>query len=42
MVKAGSRIGEDQEGTLEELKISVIGKGKTIAEGAVVAPGEII
>ncbi len=42
VVKAGAKIGEDQEGTLEQLLISVIGKGKTIAEGAVVAPGEIV
>ncbi len=42
VIKAGAKIGETQEGSLEHLKISVVGKGETIAEGAVVAPGEII
>ena len=42
IIRAGARVGEDQEGSLEQLKISVIGKGKEIAEGTVVAPGDII
>lgn len=42
VIKAGARVGEDQEGPLEDLKISVIGKGKTINEGQVIEPGEII
>ena len=42
VIKAGARVGEDQEGSLEQLKISVIGKGKTVAEGEVVAPGDIM
>ena len=42
VIKAGARVGADQEGPLEDLKISVIGKGKTITEGQVVEPGEII
>ena len=43
VIKAGARVGEDQQcESLEQLKISVIGKGNTICEGAVVAPGDII
>ena len=42
VVKAGARIGADQQGSAETLKISVIGKGHVITEGAVVEPGEIL
>lgn len=43
VVKAGARVGEDQEQTtLDRLKIAVVGKGKTIAEGTVVPAGEIV
>jgi len=43
VIKAGAKVGEDQQSdTLEGLKISVIGKGNVISEGAVVAPGDII
>ena len=42
VIRAGASVGADQEGTIETLEISVIGKGKTISEGAVVAPGEIL
>ena len=43
VIKAGAKVGAHQQcDSLEQLQISVIGKGKTIAEGAVVAPGEII
>ena len=42
IIRAGATVGADQEGSVETLKISVIGKGKTITEGAVVAPGEIL
>ena len=42
VIRAGATVGADQEGSVETLKISVIGKGKTISEGAVVAPGEIL
>ena len=43
VIKAGAKIGADQQSdTLEGLKISVIGKGNVISEGAVVEPGDII
>lgn len=42
VIKAGARVGADQTGPLEQLKISVIGKRKTITEGQVVEPGDII
>lgn len=43
VIKAGARVGEDQEETtLDRLQIAVVGKGKTIAEGAVVPAGEIV
>ena len=42
IIRAGASVGADQEGTIETLEISVIGKGKTISEGTVVAPGEIL
>ena len=42
IIRAGATVGADQEGSLETLKISVVGKGTTISEGRVVAPGEIV
>ena len=42
IIRAGATVGADQEGTIETLQISVIGKGTTISEGTVVAPGEIL
>ncbi len=42
VIKAGAKIGEDQDCAPEKLKISVIGKGNVISEGAVVEPGDIV
>ena len=43
VIKAGAKVGADQQcDSLEQLQISVIGKGNIISEGAVVAPGDII
>ena len=43
IIKAGAKVGADQKAeTLEDLKISVIGKEVVIPEGTVVEPGEII
>lgn len=43
VIKAGAKVGADQKAeSLEDLKISVIGKDVTISEGAVVEPGDII
>ena len=42
-IKAGAKVGAPQaELSLEKLQISVIGKDNVIAEGAVVAPGDVI
>ena len=43
VIKAGAKVGEYQaETSVDKIQIAVIGKGKTIAEGAVVPAGEII
>ena len=43
VIKAGAKVGEYQKETaVDKIQIAVIGKGKTIAEGAVVPAGEII
>jgi len=43
VIKAGAKVGADQEATtVDQLQIAVVGKGKEIAEGAVVAAGDII
>ena len=43
VIKAGAKVGEYQEETsVDKIQIAVIGKGKEIAEGAVVPAGEII
>ncbi len=42
VIKAGAKVGQTQTGSLEELKISVVGKDTVISEGTVVAPGEIL
>ena len=43
VIKAGAKVGADQKAdSLEDLKISVIGKDMVIPEGAVVPPGEIM
>ncbi len=42
LIKAGARIGADQDCAFDKLKISVIGKGTVISEGAVVQPGDVI
>ena len=43
VIKAGAKVGEYQtETSVDKIKISVIGKGQVISEGAVVPAGEII
>jgi len=43
VIKAGAKVGEYQtETSVDKIQIAVIGKGKEIAEGAVVPAGEII
>ena len=43
VIKAGAKVGADQEATtVDQIQIAVVGKGKEIAEGAVVAAGDII
>ena len=43
IIKAGAKVGADQVAeTLEDLKISVIGKEVIVPEGAFIEPGEII
>ena len=42
VIQAGAVIGEKQEGELSDLKITVIGKEKTIAPGQTIAPGAVI
>ena len=43
VIKAGAKVGEYQtETSVDKIKISVIGKGQVISEGAVVPAGEVI
>ena len=41
-VGAGSRVGEEQTGSLQDMAIAVIGKDTVLAPGSVVEPGAVI